>query len=63
MWAWRYLCIRMAYKGSDKDGEAFKKAWDNYDANIWASLNAIRSHISQFGEWDLRRPLEGPAFL
>jgi hypothetical protein len=48
LWAWRYLCIRMAYEGSDKDGEAFKKEWENYDANIWASLNTIRSHISQF---------------
>jgi hypothetical protein len=26
----------------------FKKEWENYDANIWASLNTIRSHISQF---------------
>jgi hypothetical protein len=48
LWAWRYLCIRMAYEGSEKDPEAFKKEWDNYDANIWPSLNAIRSHISQF---------------
>jgi hypothetical protein len=47
LWAWRYLCMRVAYEGSNKD-EAFQKEWNNYNANIWASLNAVRSHISQF---------------
>ena len=48
LWAWRYQCMRMTYKGGAADGQDFKSEWDSYDANRWASINAVRSHISQF---------------
>jgi hypothetical protein len=40
--------MRVTYEGIYRDVEGFKREWDSYDANKWASVNAIRSHISQF---------------
>ncbi len=46
LWDWRYLIMKVAYYGGQKNDDRYKEALNKYDTDIWNILNQIRYQTS-----------------
>ncbi len=47
LWKWRYMCVKVAYYGSDLNQEKYLLARKEFDDNIWSLFQSMRSEISR----------------